>query len=86
MQTIMAVLRALNLKKVRQTAISICSGLPHPTSYRSRIVCRGQEGPKSSKGTLRHLISRLMYLIYAFLKANVTTRNRKEAVRKFRYI
>jgi hypothetical protein len=31
----------------------ICRGLPHPTRSLSRIVCRGQEGPKDSRGTLR---------------------------------
>jgi hypothetical protein len=51
---IMAVLRASNFKKVGQTAISICSELPHPTSYLSRIVCRGQEGRKGSTDALRY--------------------------------
>jgi hypothetical protein len=44
-QTIMAVWRALNFKKVRQIAITICSGLlhsAHPTRSFSRIVCKGQ--------------------------------------------
>jgi hypothetical protein len=41
------------LKKVRQTAITICSGLLHPTLSHSRIVCRGWEGPKGSRFTLR---------------------------------
>ncbi len=41
------------LKKVCQTAITICRELSHPTRSLSRIVCRGQEGPKGSKGTLR---------------------------------
>jgi hypothetical protein len=40
-------------KKVRQTAITICSGLPHPTRSLSRIVYREQEGSKGKKGTLR---------------------------------
>jgi hypothetical protein len=30
-----------------------CSRLSHLTRSLSKIVCRGQEGPKSSKGTLR---------------------------------
>ncbi len=40
-------------KKECQMAITICRGLSHPHRSLSRIVCRGQEGPKSSKGTLR---------------------------------
>jgi hypothetical protein len=28
-------------------AITICSSLSHPTKLLSRIVCRGQEGPKT---------------------------------------
>jgi hypothetical protein len=32
---------------------TICSGLPHPTRSHSRIVCRGREGPKGSRFTLR---------------------------------
>ncbi len=36
--------------KVCQMAITIYSGLPHPTRLLSIIVCRGQEAPK---GTLR---------------------------------
>jgi hypothetical protein len=46
----MAVWRASNKKKVRQTAISICIWLPHQARSLSRIVCRGQEDPKCSKG------------------------------------
>jgi hypothetical protein len=46
-------------------------------------VCRGQEGPKGIKGTLRPDIQAIIYAIY--LKANVGTRNKKEVVRKFRY-
>jgi hypothetical protein len=52
LQTIMAVWRASNKKK-SQTAISIFGGLPPLTITPSRIVFRVQEGPKSSKGTLR---------------------------------
>jgi hypothetical protein len=39
-------------KKVRQKAVTISSCLSHPTRSLSRIVCRGQEGPKVSKGKL----------------------------------
>jgi hypothetical protein len=38
---------------VRQTAISICRRLSHPTRSLSRKVCRGQEGPRGRKGILR---------------------------------
>jgi hypothetical protein len=38
-------------KKVRQIAITICIKLPNPTRSLSRIVRRGQEGPKGSKDT-----------------------------------
>jgi hypothetical protein len=31
----------------------IFSGLTHPTRSLSKIVCRGQEGPKGSKGNLK---------------------------------
>jgi hypothetical protein len=34
---------------MRQTAITICRGLSHPTMSLSRIVYRGQEGPKGNK-------------------------------------
>ncbi len=51
LETIMAVWRASNKKK-RQTVITICSELSHPTRSLSIIVCRGQEGPKGRKGTL----------------------------------
>jgi hypothetical protein len=40
-------------KKMRQTAITICRGLSHPTRSLNRIACRGQEGLKGSKGTFR---------------------------------
>jgi hypothetical protein len=53
LQIVMAVWLASNLKKVHPMAITICRGLSHPTRSLSRIVCRGQEGPKGSKGTLR---------------------------------
>jgi hypothetical protein len=49
----MAVLRVSIFKKVRQKVILICNGLAHPTRSLSRIACRGQEGPKGSKDTLR---------------------------------
>jgi hypothetical protein len=42
-----------------------------------------QEGPQGSQDTLRPLKH---YLTFAsFLKVNVTTKNRKKVVRKFRY-
>jgi hypothetical protein len=53
LQIIMAVCCASNFKKVCQTAITFCIGLPHPTKSLSRIVSRRQEGHKGSKGTLR---------------------------------
>jgi hypothetical protein len=53
LQTVTAVWLPSNLKNVRQTAITICSGQAHPTRLLSRIVCRGQEAPKGSKNTLR---------------------------------
>jgi hypothetical protein len=40
-------------KKVRQTAITICSWMSHSIGLLSRIVYRGQEGPKGSKVTFR---------------------------------
>ncbi len=70
-------------KKVRQTAFTFCSGMPHPTRSLNRIVCRGQEGLKAVK-TLLGVISRPI-LDLCYFKANVTTRNTKEAVRKSRY-
>jgi hypothetical protein len=62
-------------------AITIRRGLTHPTRSLSRIVCRGQDCPECSKGTLRpdfqaNTIPRIFY------KANVTTRYRKTVVRK----
>ncbi len=63
------------IKKVSKTAITICSRLSHPTRSLSIIVCRGQEGPKGRKGTLRpdfQASNRPM-----IFKANVTTRHRK---------
>jgi hypothetical protein len=48
----MAVWHALNLKRA-QIDITICRGLSHLTRSLSKIVCRGQEGPNGSKGTLR---------------------------------
>ncbi len=56
-----------HLKKVCQTAITICSGLPHPTRSHSRIICRGREGPKASKLTLKACFPG-QRLTYAFLK------------------
>ncbi len=78
LQILMGVCRASNLKKGHQTAIS--RGMSHQTRSLSRIVCRGQEGTKGSKGTLRpdfqaNIKSRI------FFKANVTTRNRKTVAR-----
>jgi hypothetical protein len=68
---------------VRQTAITICSGLPHPTRSLSRTVSRGQEGPK---GILKPEIQPNTVLdLGIFKKPNVTTRNRKEVVKKSKY-
>ncbi len=53
LQTVMAVWHTSNFKIGCQIAITICRGLPHPTRSLSRIVCRGQDGTKGSKGTLR---------------------------------
>jgi hypothetical protein len=75
MLTIMA---RFKLQKRRQTAITIYNGLSHPTRSLSRIVCRGKEPPIGSKGILRpdfQANNRPMI----FLKANVTTRYRKES-------
>ncbi len=47
------VMLPINSKKVCQTSITICRGLSHLTRSLSRIVCRGQKGPKGSEGTLR---------------------------------
>jgi hypothetical protein len=42
-------------------------------------VCRGQEGSKSSKGTLMHDFKAITVLdLHFFEKANVTTRKKKE--------
>jgi hypothetical protein len=71
-------------KKAHQTAITICSGLSHPTRSLSRIVCRGQEGPKGSKGEYLRPDFQANTRSRLFLKANVTTRYKKEVVRKFR--
>ncbi len=70
--------------KVRQTVFIICRSLSHLTRWLSRIVCRGQEGPKGSKGTLR-LDLQANTRPRIFEKANFTTRYRKEVVRKSRY-
>jgi hypothetical protein len=48
----------VSIKKVenipqRRTAITNGIGLSHPTSSLSRIVCKGQQGPKGCKGTSR---------------------------------
>ncbi len=47
----------------------------------SRIVCRGQVGPKSSKSTLRPDFHASTWPML-FFKNNVNTRNRREVVRK----
>ncbi len=53
LQTIRDVLRTFNLKKnAFQLAITICSGLPHPTRSSSRIACRRQKGPRGNKDAL----------------------------------
>jgi hypothetical protein len=70
------------IKKVCQTAITICSGLSRPTRSLRRIVCRGQEGSKGSKGTLRPDFQ-ANTLDLGFV---VITRNRKVVVKKSRYI
>jgi hypothetical protein len=61
-----------------QMAFVICRELSHPTSSLSRIVCRGQEGLKGSKGTLGPDFLDVIF------KSNVTTIYRKEVVRKSR--
>jgi hypothetical protein len=76
MQIVTAVWCASNLKKMRQTAITICRGLSHPTRSLSRIVCRGQEGPKDSKDTLRPDFQ-VNTRPRIFFKANVTTKKTK---------
>jgi hypothetical protein len=40
-------------KKTRKKTIAICRGQPHLSRSLNRIVCRGQKGPKGSKGILR---------------------------------
>ncbi len=77
--------RTSYLKKMRQMAITICRGLSHPIRSLSRIVCRGQEGPKFSKGGLLGLISWPILVLGFVLKVNVTARYRKEVVGKSRY-
>ncbi len=42
-----------NFLKSAPNSITICSGMSHPPWSLSRIVCRVQEGPTASKGTLR---------------------------------
>ncbi len=81
MLTIMAVRHDSNLEKVGQKAITICSGLSHPTRSLSRIDSRGEEGPKARKGTLRPDFQANTRL-EIFFKANATTRYRKEVARK----
>ncbi len=46
-------LGCFKFENVHQMAITIYRGLSRPTRSLSKIVCRGQEGPKVSKGTLR---------------------------------
>jgi hypothetical protein len=48
-----AVWRISNLKKWGHTAITIFRVLSYPIRSLSRIVCRGQERPKASKGMFR---------------------------------
>jgi hypothetical protein len=62
--------------KARETTITICSWLSHPTRSLSRIVCRGQEGPEGSNGTLRPNFQANTWLRFFKLKANVSTRRR----------
>jgi len=74
----MGVWGASNLKKGRQMASAICRGLSHPTRILGRIVCSGQELPKSRKGTLKPDFQAILDI--GFLKANVTTRYRKTVI------
>jgi hypothetical protein len=69
------------LKKAREIAITICSWLSQPTRSLSRIVCGVQEGPKGSKGTLRPDLQANTWPRLFKLKANVSTRNRKDVVK-----
>ncbi len=62
-------LARFKFKKVCQLAITICSRLPHQTRSLSRIVCRWQEGPKSSKDTFR---PDFQAMTYAFLKKTMS--------------
>ncbi len=55
--------------------------LSHPTRLLSRTDCGRKEGPKGSKGTSKPILG-----LGFFQKANVTTRNRKEVVRKSGFI
>jgi hypothetical protein len=61
-----------SFKKACQKAIAFCSGQLHLTRSLSRIVCRWQEGPKGSKGTLRSDSKQIVDLGF-FLNAKVTT-------------
>ncbi len=56
LQAIIAVSRTSNLKKVRQTAITFCSGMPYPTRSCSSIVRRRQESPLMNKKGLSRLL------------------------------
>jgi hypothetical protein len=73
---------SFKFKKRSLNSLFCLQRLSHQNRSLSRIVCRGQEGPKGSKGTL---ISRPIVDIYFFKQANVTARNRKEVVRKSKY-
>jgi hypothetical protein len=60
---------------VRLMAITICTGLSHTTRPLSRIVCRGKESPKGSKGTFRPDFQASTRPRIS-LKTNVTTEDR----------
>ncbi len=68
----------VSIKKVKNipqriTAITNGNGLSHPTRSLSRIVCKGQQGPKGCKGTSRPDFQ-ANTLLRLFLKANVPTK------------
>jgi hypothetical protein len=53
LQIVMAIWPTLKLKKSAPNGHTIIRRLSHPARSPSRIVCRGQEGHKGSKGTFR---------------------------------
>ncbi len=96
LQTIMAVWCTLNLKKVRQTVINYLPRAATPDQITRRIICRGQEGPKAIKSTLRPEIQAntwpIQFFKSQFIYKNqitpnyVTTRNKKKVVRKLKTV